>query len=69
MWVHAMYKFYFINKIVAPKKAALKAANEKLNAVQKVLDVAKAKVAEVSTQKRSGGSSFTCLFFSFETEL
>lgn len=48
MWVHAMYKFYFINKIVAPKKAALKEASERLNAVQQVLDVARAKVAEVS---------------------
>lgn len=47
MWVHAMYKFYFINKIVAPKKAALKEANEKLASVQKVLDVTKAKMAEV----------------------
>lgn len=48
MWVHAMYKFYFINLVVAPKKAALKEANEKLEAVQKVLDAAKVKMAEVS---------------------
>lgn len=34
MWVHAMYKFYHVNKAVAPKKAALKAASEELAAVQ-----------------------------------
>ena len=48
MWVHAMYKYYFINQIVAPKKAALKVANEKLAEVQKVLDKTKAKMAEVN---------------------
>ncbi|KAK6626143.1 hypothetical protein RUM43_006448 [Polyplax serrata] len=47
MWVHAMYKFYFINLVVAPKKAALKEANAKLAAVQKVLDAAKIKMAEI----------------------
>lgn len=34
MWVHAMYKFYHVNKAVAPKKAALKAASDELAAVQ-----------------------------------
>ncbi|KAL0272756.1 UNVERIFIED_CONTAM: hypothetical protein PYX00_005613 [Menopon gallinae] len=47
MWVHAIYKFYFINKIVVPKKAALKEANKKLEKMQKDLDVTKAKMAEI----------------------
>lgn len=34
MWVHAMYKFYHVNKAVAPKKAALEQAAKELAAVR-----------------------------------
>ncbi|XP_073954502.1 dynein axonemal heavy chain 1-like isoform X2 [Choristoneura fumiferana] len=44
MWVHAMYKFYHVNKGVAPKKAALKQASIELKAVEAVLANAKAKM-------------------------
>ncbi|XP_023309976.1 dynein heavy chain 1, axonemal-like [Anoplophora glabripennis] len=47
MWVHAMYKFYFVNKAVAPKKAALKQANEDLAKTERALAAAKAKMKEV----------------------
>ncbi|KAJ8922597.1 hypothetical protein NQ315_007628 [Exocentrus adspersus] len=47
MWVHAMYKFYFVNKAVAPKKAVLKEANEELEKTEKALAAAKAKMKEV----------------------
>lgn len=47
MWVHAMYKFYFVNKAVAPKKAALQKAKEELEETEKVLAEAKAKMKEV----------------------
>lgn len=47
MWVHAMYKFYFVNKSVAPKKAALKKAMEELAETERILKEAKAKMQEV----------------------
>lgn len=47
MWVHAMYKFYFVNKSVAPKKAALQKAKEELAETERVLAEAKAKMKEV----------------------
>lgn len=47
MWVHAMYKFYFVNKAVAPKKAALQKAKEELEETERVLAEAKAKMKEV----------------------
>lgn len=47
MWLHAMYKFYFVNKAVAPKKAALQKANEELRETEMVLAEAKAKMKEV----------------------
>lgn len=42
-----MYKFYFVNKAVAPKKAALKQANEDLAKTEKALAAAKANMKEV----------------------
>lgn len=42
-----MYKYYFVNKGVAPKKAALKQANEELEETKKALAAAKAKMQEV----------------------
>lgn len=47
MWAHAMYKFYFVNKGVAPKKAALKNAKEELAETERVLAEAKAKMKRV----------------------
>ncbi|XP_074037842.1 dynein axonemal heavy chain 1 isoform X2 [Leptinotarsa decemlineata] len=47
MWIHAMYKYYFVNKAVAPKKAALAKAKEELAHTEKVLAEAKAKMKEV----------------------
>lgn len=44
MWVHAMYKFYFVNLVVAPKKAALKKAKEDLERTEKALAAAKEKM-------------------------
>ncbi|PSN46072.1 Dynein heavy chain 1 [Blattella germanica] len=44
MWVHAMYKYYFVNKAVAPKKAALKAAMEDLAETEKILNEAKTRM-------------------------
>ena len=38
-WVHAMDKFYRVNKVVIPKKAQLKVAEEKYADVMKVLKV------------------------------
>lgn len=48
MWVHAMYKFYFVNKAVAPKKAVLRQANEDLAKTERALAAAKAKMKEVT---------------------
>lgn len=31
MWVRAMYDYYFVNKKVKPKKAALEESNEKVS--------------------------------------
>lgn len=47
MWVHAMYKYYFVNLSVAPKKAALAQAKEDLDLTQRALDAAKEKMKEV----------------------
>lgn len=44
MWVHAMYKFYFVNKAVAPKKAALANANAELEITERALAQAKARM-------------------------
>ncbi|CAF4763844.1 unnamed protein product [Pieris macdunnoughi] len=44
MWVHAMYKFYHVNKAVAPKKAALEKASKDLQVVEAMLANAKAKM-------------------------
>ncbi|XP_050357868.1 dynein axonemal heavy chain 1-like [Nymphalis io] len=44
MWVHAMYKFYHVNKAVAPKKEALERATKELAAVEAVLANARAKM-------------------------
>ncbi|XP_056631499.1 dynein axonemal heavy chain 1-like [Diorhabda sublineata] len=47
MWIHAMYKYYFVNKSVAPKKAALAQAKADLEATERALAEAKAKMKEV----------------------
>ncbi|XP_054262356.1 dynein axonemal heavy chain 1-like [Macrosteles quadrilineatus] len=47
MWVHAIYKYFFVYQAVAPKKAALSVATAKLQATEAVLAVAKAKMKEV----------------------
>ncbi|CAH0560320.1 unnamed protein product [Brassicogethes aeneus] len=47
MWIHAMFKYYFVNLKVAPKKAALKNARDDLERTQKVLDAARAKMQEI----------------------
>ncbi|XP_060806154.1 dynein axonemal heavy chain 1-like [Amyelois transitella] len=44
MWVHAMFKFYHVNKAVAPKKEALQRATTELAAVEAMLANAKAKM-------------------------
>ncbi|CAH0663656.1 unnamed protein product [Spodoptera exigua] len=44
MWVHAMYKFYHVNKGVAPKKEALARATKDLQIVEAMLAAAKAKM-------------------------
>ncbi|GLV39946.1 Dynein heavy chain at 36C [Carabus blaptoides fortunei] len=47
MWVHAMYKYYFVNKSVAPKKAALQKAKEELEETEKALAVTRARMQAV----------------------
>nr|XP_022908003.1 dynein heavy chain 1, axonemal-like [Onthophagus taurus] len=47
MWVHAMYKYYFVNKIVAPKKAALAEANAELAITEKKLAESQARMRAV----------------------
>lgn len=47
MWVHAMYKYYFVNLQVAPKKAALKKANEELAITEAALAKANAQMKEI----------------------
>lgn len=42
-----MYKYYFVNQKVAPKKAALAQAKEELEITQKTLAKAKARMKEV----------------------
>ncbi|CAB3221174.1 unnamed protein product [Arctia plantaginis] len=44
MWVHAMYKFYHVNKAVKPKKEALAKARAELAAVEALLANAMAKM-------------------------
>ncbi|XP_030767557.1 dynein heavy chain 1, axonemal-like isoform X2 [Sitophilus oryzae] len=48
MWVHAMYKYYFVNLVVAPKKAALKKAQDDLAETERILAEAKARMKDVS---------------------
>lgn len=47
MWAHAMYKFYYVDLAVAPKKAALAKAKAELAAVMANLDKAKAQVKDI----------------------
>ena len=42
-----MHKYHFVAKNVAPKREALRIASEELKEVQRILDAAKAKLAEV----------------------
>ena len=46
-WVRAMHKYHFVAKNVAPKRAALKQAQEDLAETQRILDAAKARLQEV----------------------
>lgn len=39
LWAKALYSFYFVNKKVKPKKAALQVANEKVNKLNSELSV------------------------------
>lgn len=43
-WVFAMDKFYNVNKMVKPKKAQLKVAEEKYERVMKVLRIKQAEL-------------------------
>lgn len=47
LWVRAMYKYYFVNKSVAPKREAQQKALEELAETQRTLANAKAKLKEV----------------------
>jgi len=49
-WAFAMDKFYKVNKIVKPKKEQLKGAEEKYEAVMKVLRVKQAELKKVVDQ-------------------
>jgi dynein heavy chain len=46
-WVRAMYKYYFVNKTVAPKREAQRIALEELAENQKKLASAKSRLKEV----------------------
>ncbi|RZF38667.1 hypothetical protein LSTR_LSTR003473, partial [Laodelphax striatellus] len=48
MWVHAIYKYFFVNQTVLPKKAALAGAKIKLSTVMEVLDEKRARMKEVT---------------------
>ncbi|XP_044254832.1 dynein axonemal heavy chain 1-like isoform X2 [Tribolium madens] len=52
MWVHAMYKYYFVNRRVAPKKAALAQAKAELAKTEAALAEAKAKMQAVMNNLR-----------------
>ena len=47
MWVRAMHKYHFVAKGVAPKRERLRIAQEDLAETQRILDSAKARLAEV----------------------
>ncbi|CAG2057552.1 unnamed protein product, partial [Timema podura] len=55
MWVHAMYKYYFVNKSVAPKKATLATAKEELAITEKALAEAKARMKELTNLQKGIG--------------
>ena len=46
-WVRAMHKYHFVAKSVAPKREALRIAQEELAETQKILDAAIATLHEV----------------------
>lgn len=48
MWAHAIYKYYFVNKVVKPKKEALNEAKERLAETLEVLEEARDRMREVS---------------------
>lgn len=48
MWVHAMYKYYFVNQKIAPKKAALANAKVELEKTEAVLADARKKMQIVA---------------------
>lgn len=47
MWVHAMYKYYFVNQSVAPKKATLQKAKEELEVTERALAVTRARMQAI----------------------
>ncbi|KAL3881803.1 hypothetical protein ACJMK2_028195, partial [Sinanodonta woodiana] len=47
MWVRAMHKYHFVAKGVAPKRERLRMAQEELQETMRVLEAAKARLAEV----------------------
>jgi dynein heavy chain len=53
MWVHAMYKYYFVNKRVAPKKAALAKAKEALAETEATLASAREKMQAILSNLRN----------------
>ena len=46
-WVRAMHKYHFVAKGVAPKREALRIAQEDLAETQRILDEAKNRLREV----------------------
>ena len=46
-WVRAMHKYHFVAKGVAPKREALRIAQEELAETQRILDAARKRLAEV----------------------
>lgn len=47
-WVHALYKFYFVNKETIPKIRAVKEANDMKREMDMKLKAAKMEVKKVS---------------------
>ena len=47
MWTRAMHKYHFVAKGVAPKREALRIAQQDLEETQKILDAAKKRLQDV----------------------
>lgn len=50
MWVHAIYKYYFVHKVVKPKKEALNEAKTRLAETLEVLEEARGRMKEVGLE-------------------